>query len=105
VLPEHYRVQQGPAFGCPHQEYACVTSEWLLRDRTSSSGTFPANDWVGEGFRTPASNERHAVMGRRPEASQERTCGWSASGIVEDAMEIWPPRRACMGKGESCTGG
>lgn len=29
----------------------------------------------GEGFRTPAANERRAVTGRRPEASQERTRG------------------------------
>ena len=38
---------------------------------------------LGEGFRTPAVSERGAATGRRPEASQERTCGWGARAIGE----------------------
>jgi hypothetical protein len=41
----------------------------VVADDGSSDGT------LGEGFRTPAANERRAVTGRRPEASQERTRG------------------------------
>src|SRR6516225_7149559 len=62
---------------------------WLSREAGSFLGrTLPfakhsINVSSGEGFRTPAVSERGAATGRRPEASQERTCGWGARAIGE----------------------
>jgi hypothetical protein len=79
-----------------------------------SEATPLANDWIGEGFRTPAASERPAVWGRRPEAAHERTRGgrnerdWRRRyGDLAAATGLYRQTREPMGRlvGWSARGG
>ena len=57
----------------------CARGRVGYRFRRRNAPASSCLSWMvrnGEGFRTPAANERHAAKGRCPEPSHEQTRGW-----------------------------